>query len=590
MILQNTGSYILFLWLPRQFLLQKLLTFSIFSNFVKKLQEDMNRKNSFGLSGYIVDLKHEKIFKGTIHIENGYIKSIIRDDSVSSQNYILPGLIDSHIHIESSMLIPSEFARLAVVHGTVATVSDPHEIANVLGIDGIDYMINNGNKVPFKFFFGASACVPATPFETSGAKFGLKELDQLLARNDIKYLSEMMNFPGVISHSEFEMGKIAIAKKYGKPVDGHAPGIKGDDARKYAEAGVSTDHECFTIDEALEKIKYGMKIQIREGSAAKNFEALIGLMESYADKVLFCSDDKHPDDLTEGHINLMIKRAIAKAYDPIKILKSVIINPIEHYDLPVGTLQTGDPADIIMVDNLNDFNVLQTYIDGVKVAENGRTLIESVVEKTPNKFFATPIEIDDIAVAYTGGKLKVIEALDGELITKAGFYQPKVVEGKVISNAGNDLLKIVVYNRYEKARPSVAFIKNFGLKQGALASSVAHDSHNIVSVGTSDKAIVQAVNNIVEVKGGVSVVAGDIDETLPLPVAGLMSADDGFQVAEKYHLLDRYAHIIGSKLSAPFMTMSFMALLVIPQLKLSDKGLFDGKNFSFTPLLEERGD
>ncbi len=545
------------------------------------------KNNNFSLSGNIVDIVKEEVFKGTVHVENGYIKAIVKDESVTGDQTIIPGLIDSHIHVESSMLIPSEFARLAVRHGTVASVSDPHEIANVLGIDGINYMIENGRKVPFKFFFGASACVPATPFETAGARLGLEELKELLGRDDIKYLSEMMNFPGVINRDDFEMGKIAIAQKYNKPVDGHAPGVKGDAARLYAEAGVSTDHECFTMEEALEKIKYGMKIQIREGSAAKNFEALIGLMEKHAGQVLFCSDDKHPDDLEAGHINEMIKRAIAKGYDPVKILKSVVVNPVKHYKLDVGMLQTGDPADMVVIDNLQDFNVLETYIDGIKVAENGKTLIESVKEAAPNKFFAGPVGEEDLALPYTGGKLKVIEALDGELITHTGLYEPKVENGNVVSDTSRDILKMIVYNRYEKAAPAIGFIKNTGLKKGAIAASVAHDSHNIVAVGTSDAFLAKAVNNIVASKGGVTAVSDDYDEILPLPVAGLMSNADAFEVSAKYHLLDKKAHELGSTLRAPFMTLSFMALLVIPDLKLSDKGLFDGTKFAFTEVLEK---
>lgn len=544
----------------------------------------MSSTHNFKLSGNIVDLISESIFKGTVHIENGFIKSVLHDDSVLEDHYILPGLIDSHIHIESSMLIPSEFARLAVVHGTVATVSDPHEIANVLGIDGIHYMIENGQQVPFKFFFGASACVPATPFETAGNCIGLEELEQLLSMDEIKYLSEMMNFPGVINRDEFEMNKIKIAKKYGKPADGHAPGVKGEQAKLYIEAGITTDHECFTMEEALEKIKYGMKIQIREGSAAKNFEALIDLMEDHADKVLFCSDDKHPDDLVEGHINQMVKRAIQKGYDPIKVLKSVVLNPIEHYNLEVGKLQIGDHADMIVVDNLEDFSVLQTYVNGVKVAENGKTLIEKVKAKHPNLFKAKPITPEQIVVKPMGQKLKVIAAYDGELITGIEYIKPKVEDGNVVSDTGKDVLKMIVYNRYKKAEPAVAFIKNFGLKSGAIASSVAHDSHNIVAVGADDEHIVQAINHVVAEKGGVALVHNNNVRILPLPVAGLMSPLDGYLVADQYHQLDREAHEMGSTLRAPFMTLSFMALLVIPELKLSDEGLFDGSSFSFTSL------
>jgi adenine deaminase len=544
----------------------------------------MQEKNSFTLAGNIVDLPHEKIFKGRVHIRDGKIASVEPDDTISENRFLLPGLIDSHIHVESSMLTPSEFARLAVVHGTVATVSDPHEIANVLGIEGVRFMIENGKKVPFKFYFGAPSCVPATPFETSGARLGPAELEQLLAMDDIYYLSEMMNFPGVINRIPSEMEKIAIAQKYHKPVDGHAPGVKGEDARKYASAGVSTDHECFTLEEALEKIRFGMKIQIREGSAAKNFEALIDLMAEHADKVLFCSDDRHPNDLEAGHMNDLFKRAVAKGYDPLKVLKSIIINPIEHYRMNAGLLRPGDPADLVVADNLRDFNILATYIDGQKVAENGRCLIASVEEDSPNRFNAEPISTEDIFVPDKGTKIKVIESYDGELITGIAEMYPKTEKGNIISDTEQDMLKMVVLNRYEKAKPAVGFIKNTGLKEGAFASSVAHDSHNIVAVGVSDEEIVQAVNAVIKNKGGVVVVRKGKEEVLPLPVAGLMTNDDGHKVAARYAYLDRLVHEMGSTLKAPFMTLSFMALLVIPDLKLSDKGLFDGRTFNFTSL------
>ncbi len=543
------------------------------------------KKNKFSLSGNIIDLKANSIFKGTVRVENGIITHIIKED-VEENHYIMPGLIDSHIHIESSMLIPSEFAKLAVVHGTVATVSDPHEIANVLGIDGVKYMISNGKKVPFKFYFGASACVPATPFETAGFQFLESEMEELLGMKEIKYLSEMMNFPGVINRDPWEMRKIEIAKKHNKPVDGHAPGVTGEDARKYAEAGVTTDHECFTMHEALDKIAYGMKIQIREGSAAKNFDALIDLMKDHSDKVLFCSDDKHPNDLVVGHINQLIIRAIKKGYEPLKVLRSVILNPIEHYNLEVGTLQINDPADMIVVDNLVDFNILQTYVNGTLVAENGKTYIDSVPEDHPNNFHAVPIDKSALKVTPTGNKLKVIEAYDGQLVTGLLLENYKVENDNVVSDVENDILKLVVLNRYEKAEPSIAFIKNFNIKNGAIASSVAHDSHNIVAVGTSDEAITKAINLVIAEGGGISLVNSTDEKAIPLPVAGLMSTCDGYRVANNYHILDEEVHNMGSTLRAPYMTLSFMALLVIPELKLSDKGLFDGNSFSFTNLFE----
>jgi adenine deaminase len=534
--------------------------------------------------GNIVDLTNQKIFKGFIETENGTISKVVEDSTVKEENHILPGLIDSHIHIESSMLIPSEFARLAVKHGTVATVSDPHEIANVLGIDGIKYMITDGESVPFKFFFGASACVPATPFETAGNKIGLDELDELLSMDKIKYLSEMMNFPGVINHDDFEMKKLEIAKKYGKPADGHAPGVKGDAAKKYIEAGISTDHECFTMDEALEKIKYGMNIQIREGSAAKNFEALAGLIETHPDKVLFCSDDKHPDNLEEGHINEMYKRAVKKGYEPLKVLKSIVLNPINHYGLNVGILRENDAADFIIVDNLEDFNVKKTYVNGVLVYDGKNTLINSIGGETPNLFVAETINKSQIEVKAEAGKIKVIKAFDGELITSLIETKPKVVGGLVESDTENDILKLVVLNRYEKSNAAMGFINGFGFKEGAIASSVAHDSHNIVAVGTNDEDIVRAINLIIKEKGGVAAVSNTKEEVLGLPVAGLMSNNNAELVAEKYRNIDKLAHEMGSGLRAPFMTLSFMSLLVIPELKLSDKGLFDGRTFSFTPI------
>lgn len=543
----------------------------------------MIRDEKFQVSGHIVDVRNQKIFSGIIEVLNGKIISVTPSSYVPDQ-YILPGFIDAHVHIESSMLIPSEFARLAVVHGTVATVSDPHEIANVLGIDGIKYMIRNGKKVPFKFYFGASSCVPATTFETAGASLGVGEIDELLQMNEIKYMSEMMNFPGVLFEDPDVMAKIAVAKKYNKPIDGHAPGLKGDDARKYIQAGITTDHECFTMEEALDKIQWGMKIQIREGSAAKNFEALIGLLNSHPEMVLFCSDDKHPNDLERGHINDLVKRAVAKGYDPMKVLRSCILNPVDHYGLDIGLLQVDDDADFIIVDNLKDFNVQATYVQGQLVSEDGKSLIASVEESEPNFFEAKPVSIDDIFVPAQDGSLRVIEALDGQLITNTLLVEPHVKNGGVVSDPQNDVLKLVVVNRYAPEKPAVAFIRNFNLKQGAIASTVAHDSHNIIAVGVNDEDIARAINLLVEARGGISLADGRNEQVLPLPVAGLMSADDGFAVAQAYDKMDKRAKNMGSTLNAPYMTLSFMALLVIPELKLSDKGLFDGNKFAFTGL------
>jgi adenine deaminase len=541
--------------------------------------------NTYSISGNIVDVVKRKIIQGTILVENGKIISI-KEGKNKSKQYILPGFIDSHIHIESSMLIPSEFARLAMMHGTVATVSDPHEIANVLGIEGVDFMIKDGERVPLKFYFGAPSCVPATAFETSGATLGVVEIETLMARPEIKYLSEMMNFPGVLFENQEVMQKLAAAKKNGKPIDGHAPGVLGKDAEKYANAGISTDHECFTIEEAEDKIKAGMKIQIREGSAAKNYETLIPIIRQHPGEIMFCSDDKHPDDLAEGHINRLIKRSLAKGYDLFDVLRACTLIPRNHYDLEVGMLQEGEPADMVIVNNLEDFDVMSTYIDGLKVVENGVLLyeIESLRTELPNKFYASKLEISDIQVKAKPGAIRLINALDGQLVTPASEISPKVENGFVVSDTRQDVLKIVVYNRYSDAPPSIAFIHNFGFKNGAIASTVAHDSHNIIAVGATDEDIVQAINRIVDSKGGIALADRDTLLHLALPVAGLMSAENAYSVAEAYDTINKASKKLGSKLNAPFMTLSFMALLVIPELKLSDKGLFDGTKFAFTDL------
>ncbi len=540
----------------------------------------------FSVKGNIVDVFNKVIFYGEVAIRDGKIKNIIKTaETRPGQKFILPGFIDSHVHIESSMLIPAEFARLAVVHGTVSTISDPHEIANVCGMPGVEFMINNGKPVPFKFNFGAPSCVPATIFETAGAALNATEVDALLQKEEVKYLSEMMNFPGVLNGDDEVMKKIAAAKKYNKPVDGHAPGLRGDAAKKYIAAGISTDHECFTAEEALDKLQYGMKILIREGSAAKNFEALIDLMHLHSNNMMFCSDDKHPDGLVEGHINLLCERAVAKGIDVFKILQAACINPVLHYKLQVGLLRVDDAADFIVVEDLTHFKTLQTYIDGVLVASDGKSLINVESSAVINQFDCTEKMIPDFSVAANDEKeISVIEAMDGQLITNKLKCSPKITVGKIVSDVASDVLKIVVVNRYKNAPIAKSFVKNFGLQQGAIASSVAHDSHNIIAVGVDDESICRAVNLVIKAQGGVSAVMpnGNNDMILALPIAGLMSNDNGYTVAANYTAIDKMVkEKLGSTLAAPFMTLSFMALLVIPHLKLSDLGLFDGDEFSF---------
>lgn len=540
-------------------------------------------ENTFKIYGNIVDILNRKIFPGSVTVKDSHI-SDIAENNETYDTFILPGFVDSHVHIESSMLIPSEFARLAVIHGTVTTVSDPHEIGNVLGISGVRYMIENGNKVPFKFCFGAPSCVPATSFETAGAEITADDIRELFEKDGLHYLSEMMNYPGVLFDNPDVMKKIEIAHKYNRPVDGHAPGLTGEDALKYISAGISTDHECFELEEALFKIRNGMTILIREGSAAKNYEALNSLIKDYPDKVMFCSDDKHPNDLVKGHINEIAARSIAKGYNVFDVLKCACINPVLHYNLKTGLLKKEDPADFIVVNNLREFKTVKTFINGELVAENGKSLIGRINEKIVNNFNTSLKKPADFEITGDECIIRVIEAYDGQLITGELNIPSRINEGKIESDISKDVLKLTVVERYNNSKPSVGFIKNFGLKKGAIASCVAHDSHNIIAAGVTDEDICNAVNAVIENKGGISVSFDGKSEVLPLPVAGIMTNEDGYLVAEKYTAIDKLAKELGSELNAPFMTLSFMALLVIPQLKLSDKGLFDGKKFEFTDL------
>jgi len=533
--------------------------------------------------GQIVDIGKQRIFKGEVTFENGVITSIIEKDHDVNQ-FIMPGFIDAHIHIESSMLVPSEFAKLAVAHGTIATISDPHEIANVMGLEGVNFMIENGKNTPFKFYFGAPSCVPATDYESSGASINSDAIKELLAKDDIKYLSEMMNYPGVLNKDKEVMQKLAWAKLFNKPVDGHAPGLRGESLTTYIQSGMSTDHECFSFEEGLEKLEKGMKILVREGSAAKNFEALISLLPRYYENMMFCSDDKHPDDLILGHINDLCSRAIKKGMDLFKVLQAACINPINHYNLDVGQLRVGDSADFLVVKDLHEFQTIRTYISGNKLFDNGTTFLNPVHFKVINNFNISYKEISDFLYKSNASKIKVIEAYNGELVTGTSIENSTIINGNLISNTEIDVLKIAVVNRYNDQKPAIGFIKNFGLKEGAIASSVGHDSHNIVVVGVTDEDLCKAVNMLVEYKGGICALSSVKEMILPLPIAGIMSDQEGRIVADKYAQIDTFSKELGSTLEAPFMTLSFMALLVIPSLKLSDKGLFDVQNFSFTSL------
>ncbi len=541
------------------------------------------------IRGQIIDIPNERIFPGVIEVRDGKIVSATEDASVNDPGYLCPGFIDAHVHIESSMLTPPEFARIAVTHGTVGTVSDPHEIANVLGIAGVRYMQKLAAQTPCKIHFGIPSCVPATNFETAGATLGPEDIEELCRDPSLLYLSEMMNFPGVINRDPIVMEKLAIARRHGKRIDGHAPGLRGDDLRAYVAAGIETDHECFRIDEAREKLALGQKILIREGSAAKNFEDLWPLLNEAPDRCMLCSDDKHPDDLLAGHINQLCARAIAHGVPLFQVLRAACVNPVEHYGLRCGLLRPGDPADFIRLHDLVSFRVAETWIDGHCVARDGQSLLTRTTSPQINNFHAHAKTAGDLVIRSPDKKavIRIIEALDGQIVTGASAAEALVHDGSIIADPSRDILKITVVNRYQDAAPAVAFVRGVGLKHGAIASSVAHDCHNIVAVGTSDEDLSRAVNLLIENQGGISAVGPHGEDVLPLPVAGLMS--DGFaeDAAAGYARLTRHARELGSTLQAPYMTLSFLALLVIPSLKLSDRGLFDGDRFAFVPVIDD---
>lgn len=534
------------------------------------------------LPGHIVDVLHQTIFPGILIIAEGRIQDI-RREPVAADRLILPGFIDAHLHIESTLLVPAEFARIAAINGTVAAVCDPHEIANVLGEQGLSFMIENSGQTPFSFFFGVPSCVPACGFDSSGAEFDAETVARLLARKEFGFLAEVMNFPGVLQADPAVMAKVAAAGRYNKPVDGHAPGLRGRDLDLYLRAGISTDHETIHYDEGREKLAKGMHLLIREGSAARNFEALIPLLDEFPEQCMFCTDDIYPDELLAGHINLLVRRALAKGIDRWKVLRAACLNPVRHYGLDTGLLRIGDFADCIVIDNFAQCTVLQTFFRGELVAENGRSCQPKIPAARINRFAARPKTPADFAVPQTGNRLRVIGAFDGQIFTRC-LEVPVTEGGWFQSDTDRDILKIAVVNRYADCLPAVGAIKNFGLKRGALASSVSHDSHNIVAVGVDDHSLCRAVNAVIENRGGLVVVAEDEMEVLPLPIAGLMSDQDYPAVAEQFARLNRLARALGTTLQAPFMTLSFMCLPVVPELKLTDKGLFDGRQFRYTEL------
>jgi adenine deaminase len=535
------------------------------------------------LHSNIVDIHTRRIYPAEIRIDHQRIVSI-KESNERHDHFLIPGFVDAHVHIESSMVTPVAFSNVAMRHGTIGAVSDPHEIANVLGMDGVYFMVGNAAMTPMKILFGAPSCVPATAFESSGSIIDAKSVSNLLKDPSVGFLAEMMNFPGVIQSDPEVIEKLLIAKSGNFPIDGHAPGLRGKDLEKYVATGISTDHECFSYDEAVEKISLGMKILIREGSGAKNFDALIPLLRDYPDRIMFCTDDLHPDDLMTGHINLLVKRAIGEGYNIFDVLRAAGFNAVEHYGLDIGLLKEGDLADFVIVDSLEKWNVLDTYINGESVFKKGQANLKLIGSEKPNRFNIQKIQSGDLIVKAEAEEIRVIKAIDGELITKETISRAKTDGEDVIADIENDILKIAVINRYSQSLPAIGFINGFGIEKGAIASSIAHDSHNIICVGTSDEYMAEAINWIIEHKGGIVVNDGGNVKGLPLDIAGIMSSETVEFAARKYKELTTIAKEIGSEMKAPFMTLAFMALLVIPELKLSDKGLFNGKAFSFTSL------
>ncbi|MCQ2137923.1 MAG: adenine deaminase [Bacteroidales bacterium] len=514
-------------------------------------------------SGHIVDIVNRNIYDGEVIVRDGRILAVRRTSGISPDApYIMPGFIDSHVHIESSMLTPAAFAAAVARHGTIGTVSDPHEIANVLGLEGVQFMLDNASESNFNFCFGAPSCVPSCSpdIETSGAVLDSTQVQRLLEMPQIAYLSEMMNFPGVLNSDPEVMRKIDCAKRLGKRIDGHAPGLLGEQRARYAAAGISTDHECATLEEGLSCIENGMSVLIREGSAARNYDALSPLIASHPGNVMFCSDDIHPGELLSGHIDAVVRRALADGYDLWSVLRAASLNPQRHYGLNWGLLQEGDPANFILVDSPDaSMRVIDSIINGQSAADLPRV----EVKDCPNLFVAGPISEADIADTEEG-EVRTIAAIDGQLFTlteKHDRHDPGVQ-------------KIVVLNRYRQGvKPAVGYVSGFGLTGGAMAASVAHDCHNIVAIGSSDRDIVRAVNEVVVMRGGLAAVCGNEMRSLALPVAGLMSTLDVDSVAAANAEVLRVIESAGCRMHAPLITMSFMCLPVIPQIKITDKGL-----------------
>jgi adenine deaminase len=532
------------------------------------------------IEGNLVDVVREAVFPARIETSHGIITLIERVDK-EFRDFLVPGLIDAHIHIESSLLSPSRFAEAAVPHGTTAVIADPHEIANVLGLEGIDYMVRDAAAVPLRFYFTAPSCVPATPFETSGAVLGPREVEKLLERDNFIALGELMNYPGAIRGDPDVIAKIDVARRLRKPVDGHCPLLSGEPLRAYVGLGISTDHECTTAAEALEKHALGMRVMVREGSVSKDLEALAPFARDH--EFLLVSDDLLLPDLLRGHLDRSLAAAVSLGIDPFRALRAATINPARHYGLPLGLLEAGRMADIVRVADLGSFRILEVYIGGRRAAGQGRPTFVARPEPLPGRLSVRERSPRDFAVRASGPSAKVrsIGLVKDSLLTQSLKATLSVEDGLVMPDADRDILRIAVVNRYRDAPVANGFVTGFGLKDGAIAGSVAHDSHNIIAVGAGAGDVADAVNRVIREGGGFSACASGRGAILPLPVAGLMSAEPAAAVGETLDRLHAMAEAQGSTIPRPFMAMSFLSLLVIPSLKIGDRGLFDVDAFRF---------
>jgi len=506
--------------------------------------------------------------------------------------FICPGLIDAHVHLESSMVSPAEFSRAVLPHGTTAVVCDPHEIANVLGLAGVRYILDASAGLPLTVYVMAPSCVPATDMETAGAALDAADIAQILTYDRVLGLAEMMNYPGVLFRVPSVLAKIAAAA--GRPVDGHAPGLSGKDLNAYLAAGIGSDHECTDPDEAREKLRRGMHIFIREGTTARNLHSLLPLVTpANARFCHFCTDDRHPDTLlTEGHVDDIVRQAIAGGLDPVLAIQMASINTALYFGLrQTGAVAPGYRADLLVLDDLERVQVAQVYAAGQLVAEGGRCLLFAA--ELPQVPTQSTVHLNtavlDLTIRAGQGPARVIGVVPGQVVTEDLRLEPAIVDGQVVADPARDLAKIAVIERHHSTgNLGLGLVKGIGLRRGAIASSVAHDSHNVVVVGVADADMRAAVASVAEMGGGqVAIAGGQVQAACPLPIAGLMSDRPLEQVRDQVAALTKAAQALGSTLPDPFMTLSFLALPVIPALKLTDKGLVDVIKFQVVPLFGE---